>query len=134
MSTPVEIPAEFADVLDVHVATFATVGPSGYPQLSAIGFLAEDGVIKTSVHPSRQKFKNAVREGKASYLLVDEAQPLRGIEIRGDITFEDDPDLAFLLRQGIKYGRGLEGFTHEIDNRKVLILTPTRVRTWDLRR
>ncbi|HWL01837.1 MAG TPA: pyridoxamine 5'-phosphate oxidase family protein [Microbacteriaceae bacterium] len=129
-----EIPAEFADLLDVELATFATVGPSGYPQLSAIGFLAEDGVIKTSVHPSRQKYKNAVREGKASYLLVDPTEPLRGIEIRGDVSVEDDADLSYLLRQGVKYGRGLEGFTHETDDRKVLIVTPTRVRTWDLRR
>lgn len=134
MSTPAEIPAEFVDLLDVEVATFATVGPSGYPQLSAIGFLAEDGVIKTSVHPSRQKYQNAVREGKASYLLLDPAEPLRGLEIRGDVSVEDDADLSYLLRQGVKYGRGLEGFTHEIDDRKVLILTPTRVRGWDLRR
>lgn len=132
MSAAAEIPAEFADLLAAQVATFATVGPSGYPQLSAVGFLAEDGVIKTSVHPSRQKYKNAIREGKASYLIVDPNNSLRGIEIRGDVSVEDDPDLAYLLRQGIKYGRGLEGFRHEIDNRKILIVTPTRVRTWDL--
>jgi len=133
MSAP-EVPAEFADLLDVELAIFATVGPSGYPQQSAIGFLWEDGVVKTSVHPSRQKFKNAVRDGKASYLLVDPREPLRGIELRGDVRVEDDPELTYLVRQGVKYGRGLEGFTHEIDNRKVLIVTPTRVRTWDLRR
>ncbi|HWK21204.1 MAG TPA: pyridoxamine 5'-phosphate oxidase family protein [Microbacteriaceae bacterium] len=133
MSAP-QIPGDFVDLLDVELAIFATVGPTGYPQQSAIGFLWEDGVIKTSVHPSRQKFKNATRDGKASYLLVDPAQPLRGIEIRGDVSVEDDPELEYLLRQGIKYGRGLEGFTHEIDNRKILIVTPTRVRTWDLTR
>jgi len=133
MSTPVEIPAEFANILYAHTGVFATLGPDGYPQMSATAFLAEHGVIKTSVHPSRQKYKNAVREGKAAYLVLDPAEPLRGLEVRGDISVEDDPDLDFLRRQAVADGQDLDGFTHEMDNRKVLVLTPTRVRTWDLR-
>jgi len=87
-------------------------------------------VIKTSVHPSRQKYKNAVREGKASYLFVDPVGAMRTLEIRGDITVEDDADLSYLARQGVKYGRSVEDFVHEKDDRKVLILTPTRARVW----
>jgi len=127
-----QIPADFAHLLDIDVATFATVGPTGYPQVSAIAFLAEDGVIKTSMHPSRQKYINAVREGKATYFFVDPADQYRTLEVRGDITVEDDADLSYLAHQGEKYGRTVEGFKGEKDNRKVVILTPTRARVWEV--
>jgi len=127
-----EIPADFADLLEIPVATLATVGPSGYPQASAVWFLYEDGRIKTSIHESRQKFRNAVRTGKATWLFVDPANPYRTLEIRGDVSVEEDyPALDFMRRQFVKYGTTPEEFQGEKDEgRKVLVVTPVRVRTW----
>lgn len=132
MSTTPEIPAEFADLLEIPVASFATVGPSGYPQVTAVWFSFEDGKVKTSIHASRQKFKNAIATGKATYLFVDPANPYRTLEIRGDVSVEDDfPALEYMRRQFAKYGMTPEDFPGEKDeDRKVLVLTPTRVRTW----
>jgi len=131
MST--EIPADFADLLEIPVGVLATDGPTGYPQVSAVWFLYEDGVIKSSMHVSRQKFKNATRTGKATWLFIDPANPYRTLEVRGDVSVEEDyPALEFMRRQfGEKYGTDVDEFPGEKDEgRKVLIVTPTRVRTW----
>ena len=132
MPNPADIPPAYADLLDIHIASFATVGPSGYPQISAIGFLYEDGVIKSSMHTPRQKFKNAVRTGKATWFFMDPANPFRTLEIRGDVSVEEDyPDLTFMRRQFAKYGVNVDEFPGEKDEgRQVLVVTPTRVRTW----
>ncbi len=54
------IPASHHDLLEARVATFATVGIDGYPQLSEVWFLAEDDTIRLSLNSSRQKTKNIV--------------------------------------------------------------------------
>ncbi len=45
MSTP-SIPATHRDLLEAKVATFATVGPDGRPQLSEVWFLAEGDTVR----------------------------------------------------------------------------------------
>ena len=87
---PIEIPESHRDLLDAQVGELATVGASGYPQVSVVWFLWEDGKVKTSIHTSRQKFKNAVRTGKATFVVVDPANPYRYLEIRGDVSVEPD--------------------------------------------
>jgi PPOX class probable F420-dependent enzyme len=124
------VPESFRDLLEVPVATLATLGASGYPQLSQVWFVAENGLLRTSVHPSRQKYRNAVRHPQATFLLLDPANPQRYLEVRGDVTVQEDTDLGFLSGMLAKYGLTLEQFPAEKDNRKVLTLTPTRVRTW----
>jgi nitroimidazol reductase NimA-like FMN-containing flavoprotein (pyridoxamine 5'-phosphate oxidase superfamily) len=55
------IPDTHRDLLETQVATLATVGVDGRPQLSEIWFLAEDGTIRLSLNTSRQKTKNLRR-------------------------------------------------------------------------
>jgi len=128
----IDIPESHRDLLDAQVGELATVGPSGYPQVSVVWFLWEDGKVKTSVHVSRQKFRNAVRLGKATFVIVDPANPYRYLEIRGDVSVEPDyPELAFMRRSFVKYGTTPEEFQGEKDEgRQVLILDPVRVRVW----
>jgi len=131
--TDIDIPADFADLLQIPVGVIATEGASGYPQVSAAWFLYEDGVIKSSMHESRQKFKNAIRTGKATWIFVDPANPYRTLEVRGDVSVEEDyPALEFMRRQfEQKYGANVDEFPGEKDaGRKVLVVTPVRVRTW----
>ena len=127
-----EVPASHRDLLEAQVGELATVGPSGYPQVSVIWFLWEDGKVKTSVHTSRQKFRNAVRTGKATFLIVDPANPYRYLEIRGNVSVEPDyPELSFMRRAFVKYGTTPEEFQGEKDEgRQVLVLDPVRVRVW----
>jgi hypothetical protein len=49
------IPESHQDLLSAQVATLATVGVSGHPQLSEVWFLAEDDIIRISLNITRQK-------------------------------------------------------------------------------
>jgi PPOX class probable F420-dependent enzyme len=126
----IEIPASHADLLQIPVATLATVGPTGYPQVSAVWFIWEDGVVKTSLVPERQKYINGVRTGKATWSFIDPANPYKTLEIRGDVSVADDTDLTFLSHLLTKYGQTLETFQAPKENRKVFTVTPVRVRVW----
>ncbi|HWK21203.1 MAG TPA: pyridoxamine 5'-phosphate oxidase family protein [Microbacteriaceae bacterium] len=130
MSVTPEIPAEFADLLEIPVGTVTTIGANGYPQASAVWFLYEDGVVRTSLLETNQKVKNALANPKGTYLFVDPASGYRTIELRGDITIEPDEDVAFLTRQLVKYGMTPEEFGRGLEGRVIFTLTPHRVRTW----
>jgi len=125
-----DIPADFADLLQIPVGSVTTIGPSGYPQASAVWFLAEDGVVRTSLTDTNQKVKNALANPKGTYLFLDPASPYRTLELRGDLSVEPDTDIAFLTLQLVKYGLTPETFGRPLDGRVVLTLTPHRVRTW----
>lgn len=128
--TDTAVPSDFAAFLDLPVASITTIGPTGYPQSSAVWFLAEEGVIKVSLVDSNQKVKNALANPKGTYLFLDPANPYKTLEIRGDLSVEVDEDVAFLRRQLAKYNLTPETFGRPLDGRVVLTLTPTRVRTW----
>lgn len=113
--------------------TLSTVGPSGYPQVSAIWFRYEDGVFRTSLTPARQKYKNLVRNPKATLFAIDPEDPFRFLEVRGDATIEPDSELVFLKRLVAHYGVDFEVFKQQapLDDRVIVTITPTRIRTRD---
>src|SRR6476660_8654401 len=89
------LPASHIDLLDAPgVATLSTLGPDGYPQVTAIWFMRDGDAIVTSLTTIRQKLRNIARHPQATLFLVDPANPYRTLEIRGDVTIEDDPELA----------------------------------------
>ena len=53
-----EVPDSHRDLLESDVATLATIGPDGRPQLSEVWFLAEGNSIAVSLNTGRQKTKN----------------------------------------------------------------------------
>jgi PPOX class probable F420-dependent enzyme len=104
MSDQTTIPEAFTDLLDAAVATLATIGPDGRPQLSAVWFLHDDGELKVSLHETRQKTKNLRTNPAVNLFVLDPQNPLRYLEIRGDAELADDPDYAFAAKVGAKYG------------------------------
>ena len=98
MSDP-SIPASHRDLLDAAgVAILSTIGDDGYPQSTALWFLLDGEVIRTSLHRSRQKYKNLLTRPQATLFVLDPANPYRTVEIRGDVTFDDDADKVFIRR------------------------------------
>lgn len=126
MST--EIPASHRDLLDAPVATLATVGPDRRPQQSVVWFLAEDDVVRVSLNTTRQKTRNLAARPEIDVLILDLANPMRYLEVRGDAEIEPDPDYAFADRVGAKYGgvdlRQMDGPGEE---RVVVTVRPSRV-------
>jgi PPOX class probable F420-dependent enzyme len=131
MTTPT-IPDSHRDLLEGSTAILATNGPDGRPQLSAVWFLAEDGVIRVSLHTSRQKVKNLRAHPGVNFFILDPAAPTRYLEVRGDAEITDDPDYAFADRLGAKYQADLRAYDGAHLGRVVVTIRPTRVNAVDL--
>jgi PPOX class probable F420-dependent enzyme len=124
------IPESHRDLLQAQVATLATIGGDGRPQLSAVWFLAEDDVIRFSLNTARHKVTNLRRNPACSTLILDPANPYRYLEVRGDAELSDDADYAFAAKVGAKYGSDLREMDAPGQTRVVVSVRPSRVHTW----
>ena len=124
------IPDSHRDLLAADVATLATIGPDGYPQLSEVWFLVEGDEIRLSLNTSRQKVKNLQRRPACALLILDPANPGRYLEVRGDAEFEADPDYEFAEKVSSKYGADLRARDNPGEFRAAVTIRPVRVRTW----
>ena len=127
-----DIPDSHRDLLTLPVATLATVGPDGRPQLSEVWFLAEDGELQFSLNTSRQKVRNLQRQPFCTVLLLDLANPYRYLEVRGDAQIAPDDDYSFADRVGGKYGSDLRQMDRPGETRVVVTVAPVRVNAVDL--
>ena len=126
------IPDSHRDLLETQVATLATIGPDGRPQLSAVWFLAEDDVLRVSLNANRQKTKNLGVNPATNLFILDAANPLRYLEIRGDAQIEPDPAYSFAAKVGAKYGADLRQMDSPGDSRVVVTIQAVRVNAVDL--
>jgi PPOX class probable F420-dependent enzyme len=129
MTTP-EIPASHKDLLSAQVGVLGTIGASGRPQLSATWFLAEGDTVKISLNTARQKVKNLQANPKASFLIIDPANPFKYVELRGDVEISPDDDYAFADKVGAKYGADLRNMDKPGEARVIVTIKPARVVTW----
>ena len=121
------IPASHRDLLEARVATFATLGVDGYPQLSEVWFLAEDDTIRLSLNSARQKTKNIVRHPACTLFILDLANTYRYLELRADALVEPDDDYRFADRVGAKYDSDLRAHDQPGESRVVVTLHPHKV-------
>jgi PPOX class probable F420-dependent enzyme len=126
------IPASHHDLLDANVATFATVGLDGYPQLTEVWFLAEDDTIRLSLNSSRQKTKNVVRHPACTLFILDLANARRYLELRANALVEPDEDYRFADLVGAKYGADLRAHDQAGETRVVVTLNPHKVNAVNL--
>jgi PPOX class probable F420-dependent enzyme len=122
------IPESHRDLIDgANVGALSTVGKDGAPQVTALWYLADGDAVVLSLTTDRQKYKNAVRHPRVTLFVIDPTNPFRTLEIRGDTSIEEDPDLAVFDRIIRHYGQDPASFPAPRDNRVVLRLIPTRV-------
>jgi PPOX class probable F420-dependent enzyme len=134
MTAAPTVPESHRDLLDTPFATLATVGPDGRPQVSEVWFLAEDDALRVSLNVTRQKTRNLVANPVVSLFLLDLANPLRYLELRGDADVTPDDDYSFADRLAAKYGEGVD--LREMDapgqTRVVVTVKPVRIVAVDL--
>ena len=134
MTAAPTVPDSHRDLLDTPFATLATVGPDGRPQVSEVWFLAEDDALRVSLNATRQKTRNLVANPVISLFLLDLANPLRYLEVRGDADVTPDDDYSFANRLAAKYGEGVD--LREMDGpgqtRVVVTVKPVRIVAVDL--
>lgn len=129
------IPASHRELLQTDVAILSTVGPDGFPQTTALWFLAEDDdTIKLSLNRSRQKTRNLERNPKVTFFILDRANPMRTLEVRALAEVAEDRDYAFADRLGKKYGANLRQMDRPGESRVVVTLRPVKVNAIDLSR
>lgn len=122
-------PDTFRPLLKAMVATLATNGKSGYPQLTAVAFLHDeaDDLIKLSLNDTRQKTKNLRRDQHATLFIVDPTNPYRTLEIRAHAELTPDSDFSFCARAGAKYGQDFRAHDLPGETRTVVTLHPVRI-------
>jgi len=125
-------PQSHVDLLDAPVATLATVGPDGRPQLSAVWFLAADDAVRVSLNTKRQKTRNLQANPATNLFILDLANPFRYLEIRGDAQIEPDDDYSFAAKVGAKYGADLRQMDGPGESRVVVTIEPVKVNAVDL--
>lgn len=133
MSTMTDFPDSHRDLLDAEVATLATIDSNGYPQLSEVWFLHDEGEVKVSLNTARLKVKNLRERPECSLFILDLAVPARFLEIRGRARLEPDDDYAFAAKAGAKYGADLKAYDGEGQSRVVLTIEPVNVWPVDMR-
>jgi PPOX class probable F420-dependent enzyme len=109
MTITVHFPDSHADLLaNPNTAVLTTVGSDGLPQSTAVWFLVEDGVLRTSVLTSRQKYRNLRHNPKATLFVVDPANPFRTLEVRATVELTPDPGKTLLPKFAARYSTPVE--------------------------
>src|SRR4051794_18155823 len=127
MTSIPDVPASHADLLtDPNTAVLTTVGTDGVPQSTAVWFLVEDGVLKTSVLTSRQKYRNLQHNPKATLFVFDPANPFRTLEVRATVDVSPDPGKTLLPKFAARYSTPVEVLDQPGD-RATVTFTPQRV-------
>jgi PPOX class probable F420-dependent enzyme len=127
------IPDSHRDLLESNQAvTLATHGADGFPQVTAVWFLAEpDGTVKMSLNTARQKTKNLQAHPEATLFFTDPSNPYRTLEIRTRAELTPDPDYAFADRIGAKYGGAdMRANDQPGDSRVAVSFVPVKVNTF----
>lgn len=127
------VPDSHRDLLDAQVATLATIGPDGRPQLSEVWFLSDGDSVAISLNTGRQKTKNLAQRPQCCLFILDLKVTQRYLELRGDAEVTPDDDYAFADRVGEKYGANLRAYDRPGESRVVVRVIPTRVNAVDMR-
>jgi PPOX class probable F420-dependent enzyme len=127
-----DFPESHRDLLDAQVASLATIGGNGLPQLTEIWFLHEDGELKLSLNTSRVKTRNLTKRPQCSLLVLDLQNPYRYLEVRGNAKIEPDDDYVFARRLGAKYDADLKVHDQPGESRVVVTIEPANVYAVDM--
>ena len=132
MSAMTTFPDSHSDLLDAQVASLATIGGDGFPQLTEVWFLHDDGELKLSLNTARLKTRNLIKRPKCSVMLLDLQNPYRYLVVRGNARVEPDDDYAFANKVGVKYSADLKVHDQPGDKRVVVTIEPTNVYPVDM--
>jgi PPOX class probable F420-dependent enzyme len=120
-------PDSHRDLLDAQVATLATIGKDGLPQLTEVWFLHDEGELKTSLNSSRLKTRNLRQRPECGLMILDLENPYRYLSVRGRATVTPDDDYAFAGKLGAKYNANVSDHDQPGESRVVVTIVPSNV-------
>ena len=119
-------------LLEAEVASLATIGHDGFPQVTEIWFLFDEGELRTSLNTSRVKTRNLRRDPHCSLLILDLQVPAKYLEVRGIARIEPDDDYAFAAKLGAKYNADLKVHDRPGESRVAVTIEPVKMRAVDM--
>lgn len=122
-----EFPESHRDLLDAQVATLATIDEDGFPQLTAVWFLFDEGELRLSLASGRYKTRNLQARPQCSLLLLDLGNPYRYLEVRGRARVEADEGGALARKVGEKYGTDVSAYDAPGDTRLAVTIEPLKI-------
>jgi PPOX class probable F420-dependent enzyme len=127
-----DFPDSHRDLLDSQVATLGTIDDDGFPQLTEVWFLYDDGELKVSINTSRAKARFLGKRPECSLMLLDLQNPYRYLEVRGRAKVEPDEGRSFATKVGAKYDADLTAYDSPEDGRLVVTIEPVKVHPVDM--
>ena len=123
----------------------ATIGPDGAPHLTTLFYYVQDGKVAFWTYSSSQKIKNLQRDPRVTLLIEDgdDYFELRGITIHGKAELVTDEEgireigtaVADVMAKGQDLGElGREVVEKQVKKRWGVVVTPTKVASWDHRK
>jgi PPOX class probable F420-dependent enzyme len=125
-------PDSHRDLLDAQVASLATIGGDGFPQMTELWFLHDDDELKLSLNTARLKTRNLAKRPKCSLMILDLQNPYRYLVVRGNAKVEPDDDYAFADKLGAKYSADVKVHDQPGDKRVVVTIEPTNIYPVDM--
>jgi len=126
-------PDSHRDLLDAEVASLATIGGDGLPQVTAVWFLHDEGELRLSLNTSRLKTRNMRRRPVCSLMILDLEHPYRYLVVRGKARLEPDDEYDFARKVGAKYNADLKQNDRPGESRVKVTIEPTNVYPVDMR-
>ncbi len=90
-------------LLGKNFAQVAMVMPDGRLSNNTVAFIWDGTHVSFSTTKSRQKYKTLMKDPRIAICISDLKNPLRYLEIRGDVISQEDQDRAFINGIAKKY-------------------------------
>jgi PPOX class probable F420-dependent enzyme len=129
-----QFPESHADLLEAQFASLVTIGRDGFPQVTEVWFLFDEGELKLSLNTSRVKTRNLRRRPQCSLFLLDLENPYRYLAVRGNARLEPDDDHTFARKVGAKYNADLSQHDGPGESRVVVTIDSVDVYAVDMGR
>jgi PPOX class probable F420-dependent enzyme len=116
------------------VAVLATLRPDGSVLLSPVWHEWRDGGFNLWLAADDVKTRHLRRDPRATIVVAESVDPLRGVELRTEARVHDAGDLSDAVRIATRYVGSEKGFeyVHEAGYDSVIArLEPGHLRVWD---
>lgn len=123
------IPDALRDLLEnPNYGALGTVRPDATVQVNPMWFEFDGEHMLFTHTTTRQKYRNLRANPSMSLMVFDPAQPYRYIEVRGRLVDEvPDPEGAFYVRLGQRYGNAAQEAPADRANRVILKMSVEKV-------
>ncbi|HEY7968315.1 MAG TPA: PPOX class F420-dependent oxidoreductase [Solirubrobacteraceae bacterium] len=127
-----DFPQSHRDLLDTQVASLATIGRDGIPQVTAVWFVHDNGELQLSLNSARLKTKNLQERPECSLMILDNANPYRYLEVRGHARLEPDSDDIVVGKINAKYSADVRAWDGADTQRMAVTIDPSNVYAVDM--